>query len=183
MKQLIKGFTQFVNESASSSDLPELIRLGLIDPRDVFQLPIGGGYDEDEDPTLYSRVEGDIKALEWLGYPAQVIVYSPNSDYTGGSAGPLSKVKELGRIAGLVEDPTDPSDLDELSIDQLNTGSMQKLYSYEEYRDWADYFGTEVDGKKVVVIHAPDGPYFMFSPADFTELAGPLSRFTYNTVK
>lgn len=159
----LKSFSQFISESEHSD--VDLINLGLSDPKELFLLPIGNEYD-DEDGEFDERSEGDLKALEWLGYPDRVVMFSPNS--VGGK--PSDAVKLLGPIGDLIY-PGDPNErYRHIWMSQVNVAGMKVLYTYSESHDWGTYLGTEVGGKRVVVLDAPDGPYFIFSPDEFGEL-------------
>lgn len=184
----LKLFEEFDSTDQDRSDLSfadlfDLIKMGLADKRifqSVLNLPLGGEPDEVDDTD--DRIEGDIAAIQWLGFPERIVAYSfepyEEDDVQAGieKLGPISKlIKRLDR-------PDD--DIYQFHIGDVDTQAMTPLYSYEGYRDHGRYFGAEVDGKRVVVLDAPDGPYFMFSPDDFSELEVSRSgQYTHEVIK
>ena len=180
--KIFREFSQFIMENQETDRDLELLRLGLADPRDVFNLPIGedsDDYDYDDD-DYDEHIEGDIEALKWLDFPKRIVVFGPNLDCIRGEI--HVSINRLGQIAKslIVDDVDNPID-EFFDMHHVRLENATNLYSYEDLYDWGTYWGTSVNGKRVVVVDAPDGPYFLFAQSDFSELD--LTEYEHSTLK
>ena len=191
--KIFEEFSQFIMENQETDRDLELLRLGLADPRDVFNLPIGedsDDYDDDLDDDYDEHIEGDIEALKWLDFPKRIVLFGPNShsfrvdlrnmDYMKDEI--RVSINRLGQIAKslIVDDVDNPID-EFFDMDHVRLENAINLYSYSDLGDWGTYWGTSVNGKRVVVLDAPDGPYFLFAQSDFSELD--LTDYEHSTLK
>ena len=172
MKPIIKRFKQFVNESLDREDQLRLIELGLVDPTEVFKVPIGPDDMEDFPDEL---PEADLKILKWLGYPEKVVCVGEDAAGLYNQITSEEITDRLGPMAGLLDDDGYP---DQTKFSEMQ---VQELSPYP----FVDY-GAIVNGKRFAVrdMGYVGGPQFIFSPADWTEfdLTG-LDRFVYDTIK
>jgi len=192
----LKRFEKFIteNQDPDINPMADLIRLGLANLSELidipgtketiarlideipelatqtFDLPIGGEGDlpDDDDPHFSHRIAGDLAALNWLGFPKEIIHFD---FHTNSYKSHQESIEALGEIGKTLIPRYDPNQ--GIYFHTLNLKSATPLYKYMHSYDWGEYVGIQVNGKPVVVLDAPDGPYIWFRPEDFNEISLP----------